>query len=66
MAYAGNFNSAALMELEVALGAVEAIEQQPPAALAEGQREERLPGELVGHVRHHWQLVQDANCHLQS
>lgn len=54
------------MELEVALGAVEAIEQQPPAALAEGQREERLPGELVGHVRHHWQLVQDANCHLQS
>lgn len=53
----GHFVRASLVELEVALRAVEAVEQQPPAALAEGQREEGLPRELVRYVRHYRQLV---------
>lgn len=47
MASTGHFISTSLMELEIALTAVEAIEQQSPTAFTECQREKGLPCELV-------------------
>lgn len=60
----GHFVGASLVELEVALRAVEAVEQQSPTALTEGERKERLPSELVRYVGHYRELVQCPYCHL--
>ena len=57
MTNTGNFIGASLVELEVALRAVETIEQQSPAALTESECEESLAGELVRYVGHYGQLV---------
>lgn len=64
MTNTGHFVGASLVELEVALRAVEAIEEQSPTALAEREREESLAGELVRYVGHYRQLVECAYCHL--
>lgn len=62
-AHQRNLVHAALMEPIVALIAVETGEEQPATTLAEGQREERLPDELVRNVRGKPD-VQNADKHL--
>jgi hypothetical protein len=62
----GDFIGASLVELEVALRAVEAAEQQPATALTEREREECLARELVRDVRHNRQLVQGTHRHLSD
>lgn len=60
----GHPSGATLMESEVALAAVEAREEQPATALAEGDREERFAYKLMLDVRPQRELVQQPHVDL--
>lgn len=59
-----NAGCASRMKAVAARTAVEALEEEPPAAFAKGQREESLADEVVGYAGRYGEAVDDVDADL--